>query len=210
MTASRPGRLLTLEGLEGVGKTTNLAFVESWLQRHEIPYLVTREPGGTPLAEELRHLLLNPRTEAVDPWCELLMVFAARAQHLNTLIRPALAAGTWVLSDRFTDATYAYQGAGRGLPLPDIEVLENLVQRELRPDCTFLLDAPPEVGLSRARDRGELDRFEREKIDFFERARRIYLDRAAAAPERYHVLDATQPLAAVQQDMAARLEALRP
>ncbi len=202
------GRFLTLEGLEGVGKTTNLDFVRAWLEERGIPFRVTREPGGTPLAEALRDLLLAPREEPVDPWCELLMIFAARAQHLNTLIEPALARGTWVLCDRFTDATYAYQGAGRGLPLESIATLEQLVQGELQPDCTFLLDAPPEVGLSRARARGALDRFEQEKVAFFARARRIYLDRAAATPDRYLVLDATRPLEALQADIGARLETL--
>lgn len=203
------GRFITLEGLEGVGKTTNLGFVSDWLDSQGIPYVLTREPGGTPLAEQLRDLLLTPRDEGVDPWCELLLIFAARAQHLNTRIAPALDAGTWVLCDRFTDATYAYQGAGRGLPLESIATLEQLVQGDLRPDCTFLLDAPPDVGLTRARARGGLDRFEQEKVDFFHRAREIYLDRAAAAPERYRVVDASRPLTEVQADIASRLELLR-
>lgn len=199
------GRFLTLEGLEGVGKTTNLAFVSSWLRQHNIDFLVTREPGGTPLAEEIRTLLLAPRTETVDHWSELLLVFAARAQHLNTVILPALQAGTWVLCDRFTDATYAYQGAGRGIALSHIAQLEQLVQGDVRPDRVLLLDAPAEVGLARAEQRGTLDRFESERHSFFQRARAVYLDRAAAAPERYAVIDAAQPLSVVQAAIAQTL-----
>ena len=204
----QPGRFLTVEGLEGVGKTTNLAFIADWLQARDIPFIRTREPGGTPLAEDIRGLLLSPRDEVVDPWCELLLVFAARAQHVNAHIRPALADGTWVLCDRFTDATYAYQGAGRGLPMEQIEALEQMVQQSLRPDRVFLLDAPADVGLARARDRGDLDRFEQERKSFFDRARAVYLQRAAAAPSRYTVLNAAQPLADVQRDICKALECL--
>lgn len=200
------GRLITVEGLEGVGKTTNLQFIADWLTAQGVPFKMTREPGGTPVAEEIRQLLLSPREEAVDPWCELLLIFAARAQHLNSYIRPLLAAGTWVLCDRFTDATYAYQGAGRGLPAEDIATLEQMIQGSLRPDCTFLLDAPAEVGLKRARARGDLDRFEQERRSFFDRARQVYLDRAKASPQRYAVLDAAQPLAQVQTDITRALE----
>lgn len=206
----RRGRFITLEGLEGVGKTTNLAFISAWLDGQGIPYRVTREPGGTPLAESIRDLLLTPRDEPVDAWCELLMIFAARAQHLNTCVRPALEQGTWVLSDRFTDATYAYQGAGRGIPLSDIARLEQMVQGDLRPDQVFLLDAPPSVGLARARARGDLDRFEQEQGHFFERARDVYLGRAREAPGRYRVLDASQPLPEVQASIQAALESLQP
>ncbi len=200
------GRLITVEGLEGVGKTTNLQFIADWLTAQGVPFKMTREPGGTPVAEEIRQLLLSPREEAVDPWCELLLIFAARAQHLNSYIRPLLAAGTWVLCDRFTDATYAYQGAGRGLPAEDIATLEQMIQGSLRPDCTFLLDAPAEVGLKRARARGDLDRFEQERRSFFDRARQVYLDRAKASPQRYAVMDAAQPLAQVQTDITRALE----
>lgn len=208
MMSDRRGRFITLEGLEGVGKTTNLRFITDYLAAQGIPYQVTREPGGTPLAESIRDLLLAPREEAVDAWCELLLIFAARAQHLNTFVKPALDRGVWVLSDRFTDATYAYQGAGRGIPLNDIAQLEQMVQGDLRPDCVFLLDAPPRVGLARARARGDLDRFEQEQGSFFARARRVYLDRAHQAPERYRVLDASQSLSDVQTAIKKALETL--
>lgn len=202
------GKFITIEGTEGVGKTTNMAFVQNYLQQQGIDLLVTREPGGTPLAEQLRELLLAKRDERVDPTAELLMVFAARAQHLNSVIKPALAAGQWVLCDRFTDATYAYQGAGRSLPIDTIAKLEQLVQGELRPDITFILDIDVKLGLERAGRRGELDRFETEEIGFFERVRTMYQQRAAAAPDRYRVIDAGQPLEKVQQDLSADLKAL--
>ncbi len=204
------GRFLTLEGLEGVGKTVNHQFVADWLNARRIPFIETREPGGTPLAEEIRGLLLSPRTESMAPLCELLLVFAARAQHLQEKIEPALRAGTWVLCDRFTDATYAYQGAGRGLEPELIGQLEQLTQRGLQPDRTFLLDAPVEIGLARARARGALDRFEQEQLVFFERARARYLERADADPDRFRVLDATQSLERVQAQIASELEALCP
>lgn len=200
------GRFITVEGTEGVGKSTNIALVKSWLTQNNIPFIATREPGGTPLAESLRELLLANRTEVVDATAELLMVFAARAQHLNTVIQPALAAGQWVLSDRFTDATYAYQGCGRGLSLQTITQLEQLVQGELRPDLTLYLDVDVSVGLERARQRGELDRFEQEDIAFFERVRQGYLDRVAANPSAYAVIDAGQDLEGVQRDLLAVLE----
>lgn len=160
------GKFLTLEGTEGVGKTTNRTFIEDYLRERNIPLLVTREPGGTPLAEELREMLLKNRDETVDPTAELLMVFAARAQHLNQVILPALEQGTWVLCDRFTDATFAYQGFGRGLPTDVIASLETLVQKEVRPDLTLILDIDVETGLKRARQRGDLDRFESEELTF--------------------------------------------
>ena len=202
------GKFITLEGTEGVGKTTNLEFIQQYLLNNNTPLVVSREPGGTPLAEELRELLLAPREELVAAKAELLMVFAARAQHLDQKILPALAAGNWVLCDRFTDATYAYQGYGRGLPLDLITELEVMVQGDLRPDLTIILDIDVEVGLARASARGELDRFEREHLDFFERVRAGYQARAKAAPERYQVVDAGQSLEAVQQDIAAILAGL--
>lgn len=195
------GKFLTIEGTEGVGKSTNLAFVRDWLQAKGIEVVVTREPGGTPLAEEIRGLLLAKREEAVDETTELLLVFAARAQHLAEVIKPALARGAWVLSDRFTDATYAYQGGGRGLSKDVITQLEVLVQGELRPDLTLILDIDVETGLNRARQRGELDRFESETIGFFERVRSAYKARAAAAPDHYAVVDAGQELVKVQADI---------
>jgi dTMP kinase len=202
------GKFLTIEGTEGVGKSTNLAFVADWLRARGIEVIVTREPGGTPLAEEIRSLLLSKREESVDETAELMLVFAARAQHLAQVIKPALARGAWVLSDRFTDATYAYQGGGRGLSKSTIEQLEQLVQGDLRPDLTLILDIDVELGLHRARQRGELDRFESETIEFFERVRTAYRQRAEAASERYAVVDAGQELIAVQADINRLLSKL--
>ncbi|WP_372809534.1 dTMP kinase [Litorivivens sp.] len=202
------GKFITLEGTEGVGKSTNLAAIVKWLEDHAIPYVKTREPGGTPLAEQLRELLLAPRDESVDAKAELLMVFAARAQHLAQVIKPALARGEWVLSDRFTDATYAYQGGGRGLSLDVISELESLVHDGLQPDCTILLDLPPREGLARAQARGELDRFENEALAFFEKVRAAYLARAAADPARFHIIDASQTVEAVAEDVVAVLNRL--
>ncbi len=195
------GKFLTIEGTEGVGKSTNLAFIRDWLQAKGIEVVVTREPGGTPLAEEIRTLLLAKRAEAVDETAELLLVFAARAQHLSRVIKPALARGAWVLSDRFTDATFAYQGGGRGLSVETILQLEILVQGDLRPDLTVILDIDVELGLNRARQRGELDRFESETMDFFERVRSAYHQRAASSPSRYALVNAGQELVAVQHDI---------
>lgn len=200
------GKFLTIEGTEGVGKSTNLAFVRDWLQAKGIEVVVTREPGGTPLAEEIRALLLVKREESVDETAELLLVFAARAQHLAHVIKPALARGAWVLSDRFTDATYAYQGGGRGLSKEIITQLEVLVQGELRPDLTLILDIDVGLGLNRARQRGELDRFESEAISFFERVRNAYRARAAESPNRYALVDAGQELVKVQADIQGVLD----
>ncbi|QEY15255.1 dTMP kinase [Cellvibrio sp. KY-GH-1] len=202
------GKFLTIEGTEGVGKSTNLAFVRDWLVARGLEVVVTREPGGTPLAEEVRGLLLSKRDESVDETAELLLVFAARAQHLAQVIKPALARGAWVLSDRFTDATYAYQGGGRGLSKSVIEQLEQLVQGNLRPDLTLILDIDVELGLNRARQRGELDRFESETIGFFERVRAEYRQRAQVAPERYAVVDAGKTLPEVQAEIDRVLAAL--
>lgn len=202
------GKFLTIEGTEGVGKSTNLAFVRDWLQAKGIEVVVTREPGGTPLAEEIRSLLLAKRDEAVDETAELLLVFAARAQHIAQVIQPALMRGAWVLSDRFTDATFAYQGGGRGLSTQVITQLEQLVQGDLRPDLTLILDIDVELGLNRARQRGELDRFESETMAFFERVRSAYRMRAEQAPSRYALVDAGQELAAVQADISLVLHTL--
>ena len=192
MTTS-PGRFLTFEGIEGVGKSTQIARLATALGARGIDVLVTREPGGTPLAESIRALVLQPREETLPPIAELLLMFAARAVHLRNVIEPQLGQGRWVLCDRFTDATYAYQGAGRGLPTEVIATLETLVQGELRPDLTLLLDAPVELASGRAQERnatGAPDRFERERAEFFERVRRGYLARAAAYPERIAIIDA--------------------
>lgn len=202
------GKFLTIEGTEGVGKSTNLVFVRDFLQSRGIEVVVTREPGGTPLAEEIRGLLLAKRDEVVDETAELLLVFAARAQHIANVIKPALVRGAWVLSDRFTDATYAYQGGGRGLNKIIIADLERMVQGELRPDLTLILDIDVKLGLQRASQRGELDRFESEAIEFFERVRSAYHARAQAAPKKYALVNAGQDLAAVQADITKALEHL--
>lgn len=194
-----------MEGPEGAGKSTNREFIAEHLRERGIDVLLTREPGGTPLAERIRELLLAPSDEPMASDTELLLVFAARAQHLDQVIRPALARGAVVLCDRFTDATYAYQGGGRGLAMQRIEQLENFVQGELRPDLTLIFDLPVEIGLSRAAARGRLDRFEQEGLGFFEAVRNAYLQRARQAPTRYQVIDAGQPLAAVQRDLQALL-----
>lgn len=202
------GKFITIEGTEGVGKSTNIAFIEAQLTAAGKSVLVTREPGGTPLAEELRTLLLKKRDEDFDASAELLTVFAARAQHLNTVIRPALEKGRWVLCDRFTDATFAYQGYGRGLPLDEIRELETMVQRGLQPSTTFLLDIDVSIGLERAKARAELDRFEMEKTTFFEKVRQGYLTRVSENPERFCVVDASQPLAQVQRNIRQYLDEL--
>ena len=193
------GKFITLEGGEGVGKTTNLNFIKDYLKQHAISVVVTREPGGTVLAEKIRHLLLDKDSEAISEHAELLMIFAARAQHIKHVIEPALAKGAWVLCDRFTDATYAYQGGGRNMRVSTIEWLENLVQGNLIPDLTVLLDAPVEIGIERARERGAFDRFESEKISFFEQVRRAYLLQAELHPERIKLIKANQSLADVQR-----------
>lgn len=202
------GKFITLEGGEGVGKSTNLKFVTDWLTERGIPFVQTREPGGTPLAEELRELLLSKREEPVDPTAELLMVFAARAQHLAEVIVPALERGDWVICDRFTDATYAYQGGGRGLDRALIAQLEETVQGDLRPDRVLLLDLDPAIGLQRAASTGAADRFESEQQSFFRRVRSAYRERAESAPDRFAVIDAGKSLEQVQQQLASELERL--
>jgi len=192
------GLFITLEGPEGAGKSTNRDYLAMCLRAAGIEVLLTREPGGTPLAERIRELLLAPSDEAMAADTELLLVFAARAQHLAQVIRPALARGGVVLCDRFTDATYAYQGGGRGLSQQRIAELERFVQGDLRPDLTLLFDLPVEQGLARAAARGRLDRFEQEQRSFFEAVRQTYLQRAALAPQRYRLLDASQSLQQVQ------------
>ncbi|MEH6627676.1 MAG: dTMP kinase [Motiliproteus sp.] len=192
-------KFVTIEGGEGAGKTTNINFIQDYLTTAGIPFLLTREPGGTPMAEELREMLLRHRDEAVSENCELLLMFAARAQHIQQVIIPALKKGTWVLCDRFTDATYAYQGGGRGVDVSKIASLENLVQGDLRPDLTLLLDVSVEVGMERARARGQLDRFEQEKMDFFELVRHAYLERAKQESNRFRVIDAAGGIDNVQQ-----------
>jgi len=202
------GKFITVEGGEGVGKSSNIEFIANTLREKGIDCIVTREPGGTPLAEEIREVLIKRRDEKVCPDTELLLMFAARAQHLNEKILPALDAGTWVICDRFTDATYAYQSGGRQLPSEKVANLEDFVQGTLRPDVTLLLDAPIEVGMARASKRAALDRFEEEKVDFFNRVRNNYLERAKAEPKRFVILDASQTLEEVQADLSSTLNEL--
>lgn len=189
-----PGKFITIEGGEGVGKSTNTDLIQSLLEGRGIEVVVTREPGGTALGEELRSVLLRPNAQPPVAMAELLLIFAARAQHLETVIEPALAAGKWVLCDRFTDATYAYQGWGRELDQGVIADLEHLVQGERRPDLTVLLDMDPSQGLLRAQERAALDRFEQEELAFFDRVRSGYLVRATAEPSRWIVIDASKTL----------------
>ncbi len=204
------GRFLTVEGIEGVGKTTQVARLSAALSARGIAHVVTREPGGTPLAEKIREIVLdNARDEALPPTAELLLMFAARAVHLANHIEPHLQAGRWVVCDRFTDATYAYQGGGRRLNADHIRQLETLVQGTRRPDLTLLLDAPVEQALKRARQRNSgapADRFESERSEFFERVRAAYRARAAAEPGRIAAIDAGQPVEQVAQSIVQLLK----
>ncbi len=202
------GLFITLEGVEGVGKTTNLEFIARWLSARQIPLVVTREPGGTEVGERIRALLLDDTLSTMHPVTELMLIAAARAQHINEVIRPALKAGRWVLCDRFTDATYAYQGGGRQLPLALIAQLESLVQEDFQPDKTFFLDLDVAAGLRRAASRGAADRFEQENKDFFEDVRTAYWQRIKENPGRFEVIDAGPPLPEVQTQIAARLQQL--
>jgi dTMP kinase len=202
-----PGVFITLEGIEGVGKTTNMRFLAEYLHQHEVPVLVTREPGGTPLADDIRHFLLSEHDEQVQPETELLLIFAARAQHIRNVIWPALEAGKLVICDRFTDTSYAYQGAGRGIEKEKIQMLEKVVQDDLKPDVTILLDAPIEVGLDRIQNRPKTDRFESETKNFFTKCRKAYLAMAKAEQDRFVVVDATQPMEQLRKQL---LEILAP
>ncbi|MDE2090490.1 MAG: dTMP kinase [Gammaproteobacteria bacterium] len=202
------GRFITVEGTEGMGKSTHLDFIREWLTAHGVRRVrVTREPGGTPLAERIRELLLTSATEPMPAESELLLMFAARALHVEQVIRPALKAGTWVLCDRFTDASYAYQGGGRRIPAQRIAALERWVLKGLQPDLTLLLDAPVATGLRRLHSRTRLDRFESERADFFERARRVYLARARRQPRRIQRITASGDMAAVQRQIVTLLTA---
>lgn len=204
----KKAKFITLEGGEGLGKTTNLEFIKSYLENQGIAVVVTREPGGTVLAEKLRQLLLENQAELISDKTELLLMFAARAQHIKNVISPALARGEWVLSDRFTDATYAYQGGGRGIDRDVIAWLEQFVQAELQPDLTVLFDAPIELGMQRAKKRGALDRFETEQLSFFNRVRAAYLTQAQSYPQRVKLIDAAQPLEIVQNQIRQLLDNL--
>lgn len=199
-----PGRFITLEGGEGVGKTSSLEAIAGHLAARGVELVTTREPGGTLLGEALRELLLRGR--GLRPEAELLMMFAARVQHVHDVIMPALVAGRWVLSDRYTDASYAYQGGGRGIAPGTIEFLETWALSGLRPDLTLLLDAPVEIGMQRVRQRGAMDRFESESADFQQRVRQAYRMRAQAFPERIRVIDAARAIDRVREDIVRELE----
>ena len=207
--SSRQGLFLTIEGVEGVGKTTAVKFIQQYLINAHQPFILTREPGGTDTAEMIRKILLAPNPhEKMSPVTELLLMFACRAQHVSTLIAPALAEGKWVISDRFVDASYAYQGAGRGFDLAQIAMLDKWVVGDVQPDVTILLDAPPRIGLARAKHRGPQDRIEQETMDFFERVRAGYLQRAEQDKKRFHIIDATEPLPLVHEAIKAVLDTL--
>ena len=200
------GKFITIEGTEGVGKTTNMAYVQQQLQNAGKSVTVTREPGGTIIGEKIRELLLDARNNDLVDDTELLMMFAARAQHIHQVIEPALKTGSWVLCDRFTDATYAYQGGGRGIDTDRIAMLESWVQGALRPDMTLLLDISVKTGLTRASQRSTPDRFEKEQHSFFERVRQAYLDRANNDPQHYRIIDASQSLDVVQEQITQALK----
>lgn len=205
------GRFITFEGGEGVGKTTQLARTAAWLQGQGLEVVRTREPGGTPRAERLRSVLLDRDDEPMPESCELLLMFAARATHLANLVQPAIDRGAWVLCDRFTDATYAYQGGGRGVPQQDIDALVRIVHPALQPDLTILLDAPVATGLERAHTRNGNDgpdRFESERREFFERVRSTYLERARREPRRFRIVDATGTVENVERAIRSGLAPL--
>ncbi len=202
------GKFITVEGIEGVGKSTNIDFLSSIIEAKGFSVLRTREPGGTPMAERIRQMLLAHDEEPLPDIAELLLFFAARALHVNNTIQPALAAGTWVVCDRFTDASLAYQGHGRGLGLERIKLMADWVHKDLQPDLTLLLDAPPEIAMDRAEKRGEADRLDSEEADFYQRVRDGYLGLAESEPERIAVLDASQDLAQVQVAIAVEINRL--
>ncbi len=196
------GVFISFEGVEGGGKTTNMQFIAQQLQQKDLPVLVTREPGGTEISEAIREILLSKELPTMHQDTELLLMFAARAEHLQKKILPALKQGVWVLCDRFTDASYAYQGGGRGIAIERIATLENWVQGECRPDYTFLFDLDAKTGLNRAKNRGETDRFEQEDIDFFNRIRAKYLQMAEQYPDRYRIINAQDDLLQVQKQLS--------
>ncbi len=207
MPPKEKGCFITFEGIEGVGKSTAMSYVKSYLEAHNKVLLVTREPGGTPVAEAIREVVLSPRDEALSPITELLLMFAARAQHIQQVIKPALEQGQWVLCDRFTDTSYAYQGGGRGMDLTFIENLENQIQGDLRPDWVMLLDAPVDLAFERAHGRSQdFDRIEQEERTFFQRARDVFLQRAEKMPERYSIIDAAQDKNGVEKQLTDLLE----
>ena len=202
-------KFISIEGIEGAGNSTQIQFIKTYLERFNQTVVVTREPGGTPLAEEIRELLLKPREERMSDDTELLLMFAARAQHINQVILPALSEGKWVVSDRFVDATFAYQGAGRGIYEERIAALSEWTLAGLKTDLTLLFDLPVDVGQQRVNQRLlQKDRFEQEKTDFFEKIRHCYLERAAAEPERIQIIDAEKSITAIEQQVSNILDKL--
>lgn len=199
---------ITLEGIEGAGKTTAIEFIRKYLKEKNIDCVITHEPGGTEIAEAIRKVILAHYHEKMCPYTELLLYFASRAQHVTQVIKPALDIGKWVISDRFTDASYAYQGAGRKIPEKHITMLENLIQGDLRPDLTLVLDVNPDLGLARIKNSNTLDRIESEKIDFFNRVREYYLQCVRQYPERYKIIDAMQSERNVEQQLHEILETI--
>jgi dTMP kinase len=196
------GKFISIEGTEGAGKSTALDYIANYLTEAGLKVVLTREPGGTSVSEEIRKLLLHSQSETIPPITELLLMFASRAQHLEHCIVPALTQGTWVVSDRYVDASYAYQGGGRGISAQDIQCLDKLVVGNWYPDLTLLLDIPADLGMRRTEKRGiEKDRIEQERMDFFERVRRVYLNRATENPQRIKIIDASQPVSAVQDQI---------
>jgi len=202
MSKNNNHAFISVEGNEGVGKTTVMNFIKDLLQKNSCSYVATREPGGTEIAEKIRQLLLEHHSEKMADDAELLLLFAGRAQHIESVIKPALAKGEWVITDRFTDASYAYQGGARGIPLSRIEALAKWVQGDLWPSLTFLLDAPVDVAMQRVSNRGKKDRIELEKIEFFEKVRQSYLDLAKKHPNRFVLIDASQNQEKVCYDIA--------
>lgn len=203
---SRPGLFISIEGMEGAGKSTLIATVQTLLEKAHISHRLTREPGGTPIAEQLRDIFLSHHDETLDSMTELLLVFAGRHQHINTLIKPALAAGQWVISDRFTDATYAYQGGGRGVPIEHIALMEDLVLNNFQPHHVLLLDLSVDCAKQRLATRDQLDRIEQENLDFFHRVRQMYLQRAAQDPSRYTIVNAEDDLDQVRKFVISVVE----
>ena len=202
------GKFITVEGIEGVGKSTNVSHLTKAIEARGHAVISTREPGGTPMAERIREMLIEHGDEPMSDVAELLLMFASRSLHVNNVIVPALASGTWVVCDRFVDASRAYQGGGRGLPMEDIDQIARLVLGDLKPDVTILLDAPVEIGMSRADKRGAPDRFETERAAFFERVRECYLGLAASEPERFVIVDATADMDAVRSDIESIVAAI--
>ena len=202
------GKFITIEGSEGVGKSTNIEFISNYLKSKDITTIETREPGGTKTAEEIRRVLLNTEGETVPEIAELLLFFAARSFHVENLIKPAINQGHYVICDRFSDATIAYQGYGRGFTVKDINIIAAWVQKKLQPDLTILLDAPAEIGMQRAKNRGSIDRMETEDISFYERVRQGYLELANEHKDRFVVIDASQSLKLVQAEILFHLDRL--